>query len=233
MYLEGSLAYEAFDEASDIDFVVVTDQDVTEDLFLALRAMHDRIVLLDSPWALQLEGSYFSQQALRRYDPAHALQPKIEWGPGERLKMAYHDASWVIHLSILRERGITLAGPPPQTLIDPVSPADLQQAVLSILPTLAFPILQEPARIKGCDSQSYTVLTLCRILYTLHHGTVASKKSAARWAQETLDKEWASLIQRAWAWRYRPQPTASSEEVAETIAFIHYALQYSKDEASF
>lgn len=57
MYLEGSLANDAFDQASDIDFIVVTQQDITEDLFLALRAMHDRIVSLDARWGFELEGS--------------------------------------------------------------------------------------------------------------------------------------------------------------------------------
>jgi hypothetical protein len=142
--------------------------------------------------------------------------------------MAYHDASWVFHLSVLRDRGITLAGPPPQTLIDPVSPTDLQQAALSILPALAASILQEPARINGRGNQSYIVLTLCRMLYTLAHGTVTSKAIAARWAQETLDKEWKPLIERAWTWRYPPQPATTAEEMEETIAFIRYALQYSQ-----
>ena len=100
MYLEGSLASDAFDQASDIDFVVVTDQDIPEDLFLELRAMHDRIAMLDSPWAIQLEGSYVGQQALRRHVPGpqgQAIYPNIERGPGEHLKMAYHDESWLIH----------------------------------------------------------------------------------------------------------------------------------------
>ncbi|MEP6773999.1 MAG: aminoglycoside adenylyltransferase domain-containing protein [Chloroflexota bacterium] len=240
MYLEGSLANEAFDEASDIDFIVVTDQDVTEDLFLTLRAMHDRIALLDSRWGFELEGSYVGRQALRRREEVpgpqaddahvHPLYPNLERGVGEHLKMAPHDESWLVHRAILGERGITLAGPPPQTLVDPVTPTELRQAMLSVLREWPASLLEQPEKLGIWGLHTYVVVTLCRMLYTLHHGMVASKISAARWAQETLDKEWAPQIQRAWAWRYRPQPAASSEEVAETIAFIHYALQYSKDE---
>lgn len=113
MYLDGSLAGGDFDQDSDIDFIVVTDIEVTEGLFLALQAMHDRLATTDSCWAIQLEGSYISQQALRRYDPTNALHPNIERGVGERLKMIHHDAAWVIHRYVLRERGITLAGPAP------------------------------------------------------------------------------------------------------------------------
>jgi hypothetical protein len=31
---------------------------------------------------------------------------------------------------VMRERGVTLAGPAPQTLIDPIQPNDLRQTVL-------------------------------------------------------------------------------------------------------
>jgi hypothetical protein len=70
-----------------------------------------------------------------------------------------------IHRSIVRERGIALAGPAPHTLIDPVTPADLQQAIQSMLPGRAARILREPAQLKYRGSQSYVVLTLCRALY--------------------------------------------------------------------
>jgi len=83
--------------------------------------------------AIQLEGSYLSQHALRRFDPEHALYPDIERGYNERLKMVYHEEDWIIHRYILRERGITLIGPDPKTLIDPVSSNDLRRAMLPIL----------------------------------------------------------------------------------------------------
>ena len=67
MYLDGSLTSGDFDQDSDIDFVVVTDIDISGSLFLALQAMHDRIATIDSWCAIQLEGSYISQPALRRY----------------------------------------------------------------------------------------------------------------------------------------------------------------------
>jgi hypothetical protein len=228
MYLDGSLTSDAFDQDSDIDFVVVTDDEISGELFSALQAMHERIAKLDSWWAIQLEGSYISQHALRRYDPAHALHPNIERGRGERLKMIQHDAAWVIHRYILRERGITLAGPAPQTLIDPVSSTDLRQAMLSILPGWAMRILNEPAQMKYRGYQSYTVLSLCRVLYTLHHGTVVSKPIAARWAQETLGERWLSLIERTWAGRHDPGSEASSEDVNGTLEFIRYALERSR-----
>jgi predicted nucleotidyltransferase len=97
MYLDGSLASGDFDQESDIDFVVVTDVEISDDLILALEAMHERIAAIDSSWAIQLEGSYVSEQAIRRYDPTLAQHPNIVRGGGECLKMIHHDECWVIH----------------------------------------------------------------------------------------------------------------------------------------
>jgi len=228
MYLDGSLTSGDFDQDSDIDFVVVTDIEISGSLFSALQAMHDRIATIDSWCAIQLEGSYISQRALRRYDPAHALHPNIERGRGERLKMVQHDEAWAVHRYVLRERGITLAGPAPHTLIDPVAPDDLRQAMLKTLHGWAAQILDNPAQMKDRGYQSYTVLTLCRVLYTLEYGAVVSKPVAARWAQETLDNQWTTLIERAWTGRRNPGLKALPGDVNGTLEFIRYALEQSK-----
>ena len=78
MYLFGSLISGDFDQDSDIDVVVVTGDEISDDLFSALQAMHARIYAGDSPWTIQLEVSYIPQHALRRYDPANALHPHID-----------------------------------------------------------------------------------------------------------------------------------------------------------
>jgi hypothetical protein len=228
IYLDGSLANGDFDQASDIDFVVVTSDDITGDLFLALQAMHDQIATSDSRFALDLEGFYIAQTALRRYDPAHAVHVNIERGPAERLKIVTLDAAWMVHLHIVRERGITLAGPPAHTLIDPVSPDDLQRAMLSVLPGWAARILDHPERMSQRGSQSYIVLSLCRVLYTLHNGTVVSKQAAACGALESLDQRRSRLIERALAGRHDPASAASPEDIGETLEFVRHSLERSR-----
>ncbi len=227
MYLDGSLTSDAFDEASDIDFIVVTDVEIDGTLFTALQVMHEHITKSSAQWAIQLEGSYISQHALRRYDPDHSLHPNIERGPNERLKMVHHDASWVIHRYIVRERGITLAGPPPQTLIDPITPTDLRQAMVSMLPAWTAALLNDPGHMRPRGYQSYIILSLCRVLYTLHFGTVVSKPEAAQWARASLEERWGTLIDRAWEGRYAGGD-ASDQDISETIEFIRYTLERSQ-----
>ena len=49
MYLFGSLANGGFDEHSDIDVLVVTNAEISDAPFSALKEMHERINKLDSP----------------------------------------------------------------------------------------------------------------------------------------------------------------------------------------
>ena len=228
MYLEGSLANGGFDQDSDIDFVVVTDVEVTEDLFSSLQSMHDQIATLDSPWAIQLEGSYFSRQALRRYDPTNHTHPNIERGLGERLKMVQHEEVWNVHRHILRERGITILGPDPKTLIDPVTPNDLKRAMLPALSGWATYLLNHPEEIRHRGYQSYIVLTLCRILYTLQSGDVASKLKSANWAKDAIGGVWKPLIEDAWEGRHASQMPPDPAAMRQTQDFIEYTLEVSR-----
>jgi predicted nucleotidyltransferase len=228
IYLDGSLASGDFDESSDIDFVVVTEDEVSEASFLKLQAMHAQLSAIDSPWAIQLEGSYLSRRAVRHHDPANAPYPNIERGQSERLKLVEHESSWVIHRHILWERGIVIQGPAPHTLIDPVSPDELRQAMAEVLRSWATHLLDEPAQMSSRGYQSYVVLSLCRILYTLEFGAVVSKRVAANWAQQTLDERWGLLIVRAWQGRQHPGESALPDDVSRTQDLIRFALERSQ-----
>ncbi|MBN1260675.1 MAG: DUF4111 domain-containing protein, partial [Anaerolineae bacterium] len=110
-----------------------------------------------------------------------------------------------------------------------VSPDDLRQAMQDILQTWATPLLDDPEALQQRGGQSYTVLTLCRILYTLSYGTVASKREAARWAQAMLDPRWHPLIERTWEGRRHPGLDASPDDIRDTRAFIRYTLNRTFD----
>ena len=227
-YLFGSLACGDFDRDSDIDVLVVTDGEISLELFLALQAMHARIAQGDSWWATQLEISYIPRNALRHYDPADAVHPHLDRGRGARLSMERHDYDWVVQRVTLREHGITLAGPAPETLIAHVSVDDLRGAVRTLLWEWVASMLDNPVQLSRRGYQSYIVLTVCRMLYTLEHGTVASKRAAAAWAQEALGERWAPLIERAWVGRSTPDSEARPDDLSETLDLIRHALGRSR-----
>ncbi len=81
MYLSGSLALGDFDpRTSDIDFVVVTDAVLSDDLFSALQDMHARFDESRSPWAAKVEAVYIPRDAFRHLAPTNATYPQIEKG---------------------------------------------------------------------------------------------------------------------------------------------------------
>ncbi|RPJ24812.1 MAG: DUF4111 domain-containing protein [Chloroflexi bacterium] len=224
MYLHGSLANGGFDEHSDIDVTVVTSEEISTAAFSALKHMHDQITKIDSPWAIQLEVSYIPQRALRRFDRANKLHPHMDRGSDEALYMMAHENDWIIQRHILRERGIPVIGPDPKTLIDPVSPDDLRQAIVDVLPLWLDPILNNPSEINRRGYQSFFVLSLCRMLYTLKHGEIISKHAAAEWAKENLDARWQSLIERALPGRQHPNLDAQPEDIHATLDMMRYVL---------
>jgi hypothetical protein len=217
MYLTGSLATGDFDRNSDVDFVVVTEEEVGGELLSALSILHRRVAMIDSWCATQLDGGYISRRALRRFDPSNAVHAHIDRGRGEHLQMVQYDEG-AVQSHLLRERGITLEGPDPRTLIDKVSQGDLRNAMPRVLDRWASPILDDPARIATQGYQSYTVLSLCRILHTFEFGVVVSKQVAARWARQTLGQ--APLIDRAWIGRQHPERAAAAEDIDGTLALI-------------
>jgi hypothetical protein len=222
-YVTGSLTTGEFDEASDIDVVIVTEGELDDAQFDALELMHVEISKKETRWATQLEVSYFPRADLRRYDPGRSLHPRLDRGKGERLKMMHHDSDWVAQRHMLREKGITLIGPDPKKLIDPISPDELREAMRPLLLDWIRPLLDERVPFAGRGHQAYIVLTVCRILYTMEHGEVVSKREAAKWAQENMHDRWQPLIERAWSGRQRP--SGPMEDANETIAFIRQIVE--------
>ncbi|MFH1032034.1 MAG: aminoglycoside adenylyltransferase domain-containing protein [Chloroflexota bacterium] len=130
-------------------------------------------------------------------------------------------SEWMIQRWILREKGIAVAGPPLKSMIDPVSPDDLRQAVRGSLREWWSPPFPSPERFQSGEYQAYAILTMCRSLYMLEHRRIASKPEAARWAMETLGEPWHEIIASAAAWR----PGMEFNRLEETLEFICYTLE--------
>ncbi len=225
MYLDGSLATGDFAyETSDIDFVVATAVSPSPQQFDKLVEMHGRIGRTDSKWAIELEGAYIPLSALRRYDPHNATHPYIDRG-ASNLRWEHLDIDWVIHRHVLYTWGVTLAGLPNRSLIDPVTPNELRQATADLLAHWWSPMLADPTRLGHDGYRAYAIMTMCRALYTLQHGDVVSKPAAGRWDLAHLDERWAALIERAMAWQNgRPMG-----DIQETQAFIRFTYECSRD----
>jgi hypothetical protein len=141
-----------------------------------------------------------------------------------------HDNSQVVRWS-LRERGVTLFGPAPKTLIDPVTP-DMLRAEVRATMALAWSLNLQPMHLKAW--QAFWVGLYCRMLHTMATGAVWSKKASAAWAQKHLDPAWAPLIGRAQAIKegdraVAMEPTDPADAEA-TRAFVAYVIDRADQE---
>lgn len=230
MYLSGSLALGDFDpQSSDIDLVVVTDGPLSDDGFTRLRDMHPRFAAGDSRWAERLEVVYVPEAAVRSEAPAGGQYPVLE--RGRPLVLDRLEDGWSVQCYTLREHGLTVAGPEPRSLVDPVDPDRMRCAGSAIAGMWLEEARSDPswlAWLRRRENQAFVVLTLCRLLYTLESGAVASKPGAARWALQAGGWGAAGLIERALA----GQPDGGEvpePEVAETVTFIQHAVDWFRE----
>ncbi len=225
-YLQGSFAVGDFDVHSDCDFIIVTGRELSAAELESLQQVHEHVYSLDSPWAKHLEGSYF---------PAHVLKSGSGTGTdlwylnhGSRsLERSDHCNTLVVR-SVVRERGITLQGPPPQTLVDQVPVDALREEILTTMRDWGSEILKNPEHFNNRFYQTFIVLSYCRMLHDLITGYIGSKRAGAGWAKRNLDPSWSNLIDRSWDGR--PDPAVSSRQLADpadfrsTLVFVQYVI---------
>jgi len=219
LHVHGSLANGDFAPGrSDIDFLVMTEQELSLDEIGRVKAMHHSLTHSSLPWADVLEGGYISRKELRRYNVATAFHPSLRVDGS--FDIDGYGSDWIIQRHLIRKNAIVIAGPDPKTLIDEVTPDQLREAQLGILREWWLPQLVDSHRIERDDYQAYAVLTICRAFYTVTKGDVASKPAAAHFAQRALGEPWASLINEAERWR-EGMPLNRFDE---TLAFIRFTL---------
>ncbi|MEV5026642.1 aminoglycoside adenylyltransferase domain-containing protein [Paenibacillus sp. LPE1-1-1.1] len=221
LYLRGSLALGDFDPlTSDIDFLAVTKLPVSEVMFTVLNDQHSRLANITNVYADQLEGAYFDLNALKRFR-AGERYPTIE--RGDFLRWRVHHSNWILERWTVREHGITLFGPDPKNLIEPISVDEIRAAVSNRLRDWAdwANQLDDPNWYLPLSHKAYVVETMCRAIYTLKFGEVCSKQRSVKWALEILPERWRSLVDQSQAWRTDtrlPDPSI----ISEVMQFVHW-----------
>jgi hypothetical protein len=231
-YLVGSLATGDFDLDSDVDFLILTNAELDDAEVRSLQTRHVDIHALGCYPAEHLEGSYISTDLLNQTDLV-GVEPLwfVDNGSTE-LERSIHDNRWHVRW-ILRERGITIIGPDPKTLMPPVPTGALRSEAVAAIQGLKSLFVAEIDQPLGWFNtrfgQSFAVLTCCRMLHTCHSGTVQSKLSAVKWAEQSLDSAWCELIRKAWTERIgvrfgdKVRQPAQTRLLHETARFIAYA----------
>lgn len=221
LYLYGSLVTRDYDDSvSDIDLLAVIVDNLDGETFDALHTMQNVLVSQQPERQDRLEIAYVSVQALRTFKMQ--TSPIGIISPGEPFHMIEAGKDWLMNWYIVQEKGVTLFGPPPGDVIEPITREEYVQAVKAHM--VAWSKDKVIDWMDTRPSQAYVILTVCRALYTVQYGEQPSKIQAAAWAEKELP-EWAALIRQAVAWRQAwrepdVDPAATIEESQRFVRFV-------------
>jgi hypothetical protein len=175
IYVNGSLTMGDFEPASsDLDFLVVVRQALTDDEIRQLDELHQRLAA-ESPRGARLEGEYAAQRQLR---PSGIDGPAITVDPEGGLLPDKENMFTAENVVAIREHGLVLYGPPPARVLPPVDRATLDAALREYLSDLL--VRPRPDELSPGLLASH-VLNIARCLYGLETGRPCTKVEAARW----------------------------------------------------
>ncbi|MEK7543566.1 MAG: aminoglycoside adenylyltransferase domain-containing protein [Patescibacteria group bacterium] len=235
-YSQGSLAIGDFDLTSDVDFVVITKEDLKEDQVHAVQKVHTQTCSQDSRWVKHLEYSFFPLQLFRTHSSpytdgsADTSEERKLWyfdNGSPVIEKSDHDNTLVTRWTV-RKKGKAVMGPDPKILLSPIHPDDLRREIRGTLIGWGSEVVKNPDPFKNRFYQAYFVLNYCRVLQDLEEGRITSKLEGVNWAKQHVDPTWIPLIDYCWKERQDPdisigQP-ADSEIYDQVIDFVQYAI---------
>lgn len=221
VYLRGSLALGDFNPStSDLDLLTVTNLALSEEEFVQVADIHAQLARQEIPYGRQHENAYLPREALKHYRSGEQHPTLYQ---GEALKWSEHQMNWVLERWTVREHGVTLVGPSPELLIDPITPTEIRDAVRVRLQDWVIWV-EKPSDpdwqlVRGHNA--YVIETMCRVLCTLATTEVRSKPASVEWARQHLPEPWCDLVRRSQQWR--GDPTIDPELVEPVKQFVLWA----------
>ena len=165
---------------------------------------------------------YVSENTLQTFKTRRSPIAVIH--PGEPLHMRDAGKDWLINWYSVQEKGRTLFGPSPKTLIAHITREEFIQAVRDYANAFR-------SQINGLRGRpAYEILTICRAYYTYKNGEQTSKKRAAQWTAKEFP-QWSALIENALKWRqiWRDNQVDDEETLPETKRFVHFIIDQIND----
>jgi hypothetical protein len=240
-YLQGSLALGDFDLTSDVDFIIVTEQDLSEKQLEEIKEAHERIYNQPNRWVKRLEYSFFPKEKLNQFSSPFSQDKRND--STERELWYFNNGSRAIERSdhcntlvtrwTVREKGIAVLGPNPVNLINQIDVNELRKEIKNTLVGWGRELFKDSEPYKNRFYQSYLVLNYCRMLHDLHEGKIDSKLAGMKWAKINLDKSWIPLID--FCWQERQDTSISINQPADhkifpqSLKFVEYIVEKGKN----
>ncbi len=230
-YLQGSFAIGDFDDNSDCDFIVVVDHKLSTEEVDRLQTVHAAIFDRELSWAKHLEGSYFPKDILRDLVNIGSKLWYLDHGSRSLVQDAH--CNTVLVRWVVRDYGIPLAGPEPQTLVDRIPVEALRGQILKVMNDWGRDLIANPEPYNNIFYQAFIVHNYSRMLHDLVRGYPGSKRAGTEYVKANLDPAWHNLIDRSWSGRgdafINVRTPADPDDFAATLHFVEYIVGQAND----
>lgn len=196
VYLHGSLAMGCFNpKKSDIDLIIMIEQDITEEQKLAF--MSDVIELNELAPEKGIEMSVVKKEYCKEFVyptpyELHFSNSHLQWfheNPTDYIhKMQGTDKDLAAHFTIINRYGKTLYGEEIAEVFGAVPRADYLDSILYDINDAKESMMENPV---------YFILNLCRVAAYVKEDLVLSKAQGGEWGIKNLDTKYQPLIQNA------------------------------------
>lgn len=229
LYLYNSIALGAFDsKKSDIDFVVILKKDFSMQDVKRLEFIHKGL-LKKYPYAKKMEGMYIpfesigkSNEEIKPYFFIANSKLHLQ-GPG------YYDINYITWWT-LKYNGIAFDSPGIKTLHIDVTWENLLETLEYNLNVYWKSKLQKNFIFLIDSYIEFSIMTLCRILYTLKNKTIISKSDSIQFAIKILPSKFHLILKESL--RIREDISKASlfrsriKRAKEAKELIEYIIEY-------
>jgi predicted nucleotidyltransferase len=225
IYLFGSLAYGGFDKGrSDIDIVVITKTLIEGSDLNIIKNIHKKMENINKKWSERFEASYTPIEMLKEKEPPQTPRP---YYGGVFYDDATYGNEWLINNYLLYNHGISIYGPDFKKLLqEPININEIKLACINDFYKEWIPKINEDDWLSNSHYQSYLVLNICRIIYTINKLEVANKQKSCNWIKNNYS-EWKGLIEEAEKWNYG-MVMDRKNSVKDFILFAEKVIENSK-----
>jgi predicted nucleotidyltransferase len=219
LYLFGSLSYGDFNsESSDIDLVAIVRKPLDTYELERIKQLHKTIGELSKKWLDRLECSYTPLSMFTEVLPP--AEPRPYFGGAVFYEEAPYGNEWIINNYLLYKHAIPLIGVDIKKLINSIDIIEVQKACIRDLFQEWEPKMTDFEWLDNSNYQSYLVMNLCRILFTVMQGATATKAASAAWVKKEYGAQWQDLIENAEGWEYGKEMSCRDE----AIQFIKFVI---------
>ncbi|GFP76330.1 aminoglycoside adenylyltransferase domain-containing protein [Clostridium fungisolvens] len=234
VYLYNSVALGAFDiNKSDIDFITILNEEFTAKEIVRLKTIHKE--LNDKfKYAKRMEGMYITMDKIGKVNDD--ITPYVYFADNSLHDYGYYDINYVTWWT-LKSNGIGINSPD-------INELKLDVEWTNIIDNMNYNLNKYW---KGKMDKNlifltdywieFSVLTLCRILYTLENKNIISKTESAKYQMNNLPDSFRLIIQEAL--RIREGTSKNSlyplriKRLNEVKKFINYVIHYCNEKYNF